>query len=249
MRACVNNDDFTVIVSGGGRCCWMSMCGHHIQNDWVEQRICLKFCIKLEHSAAETIWMIQKATAMGKWWLADSSWRYAPSCITSHAELFGETSNHPGDSEPLQPRFGTLWLLAFPKTQITLEREEISDFWWDSGKYYGAADNDWENCVRSQGAYFEGDWSVTVLCTMFLVSCIFFNKGVYFSYYVAGYFLDRPRIFEDSASWLQSFDLNNQGMPSAGRAAGRASLDKSLWGFLSFGGLCWGLNPKSSSLI
>ena len=27
------------------------------------------------------------------------------------------------------------------------------------------------NCVtRSQGAYFEGDWGVTVLCTMFLVS-------------------------------------------------------------------------------
>ena len=29
-------------------------------------------------------------------------------------------------------------------------------------------------CVRSQGAYFEGDWGVVVLCTMFLVSCIFF---------------------------------------------------------------------------
>ena len=26
------------------------------------------------------------------------------------------------------------------------------------------------NCVRSQGAYFEGDWGVVVLCTMFLVS-------------------------------------------------------------------------------
>ena len=33
----------------------------------VEQRICIKFCIKLEHSSAETIWMIQKATAMGNW--------------------------------------------------------------------------------------------------------------------------------------------------------------------------------------
>ena len=26
------------------------------------------------------------------------------------------------------------------------------------------------------GAYFKGDWGVIVLCTMFLVSCIFFNK-------------------------------------------------------------------------
>ena len=33
----------------------------------VEQRICIKFCIKLEHSSVEIIWMIQKAAAMGKW--------------------------------------------------------------------------------------------------------------------------------------------------------------------------------------
>ena len=29
-------------------------------------------------------------------------------------------------------------------------------------------------------------------CLMYNVSCIFFNKCVYFSYYAAGYFLDRP---------------------------------------------------------
>ena len=40
----------------------------------VEQWVCTKFCIKLEHSAMETIWMIQKATAIGNWWLAASSW-------------------------------------------------------------------------------------------------------------------------------------------------------------------------------
>ena len=32
----------------------------------------------------------------------------AQTCITSRAELFGETPNHPGDSAPLQPRFGAL---------------------------------------------------------------------------------------------------------------------------------------------
>ena len=49
---------------------------------------------------------------------------------TSHLvqSFFGEMSNHPGDSAPLQPRFGALRLLAFPKTKITFEREEISDF-------------------------------------------------------------------------------------------------------------------------
>ena len=33
----------------------------------LEQQICIKFCVKLEHSSAETIWMIQKAAAMGNW--------------------------------------------------------------------------------------------------------------------------------------------------------------------------------------
>ena len=47
-------------------------------------------------------------------WLAASS-QCAHSCITSPADFLGKTSNHPGDSAPLQPTFGILWLLAFPK--------------------------------------------------------------------------------------------------------------------------------------
>ena len=135
-----------------------------------EQQICIKFCIKLKHSSTETIWMMQKATAMGNWWSAASSWQCTRSCITSHAEFFGKTSNHSGDSAPLQPRCGTLWLLAFPKTKSTFEREEILDHGWDSGIYNEAAYGNWENCVRSQGAYFEGDWGVIVYvqCSLYL---------------------------------------------------------------------------------
>ena len=33
----------------------------------VEQQICIKFCIKLEHSSVEIIHMIQKSAAMGNW--------------------------------------------------------------------------------------------------------------------------------------------------------------------------------------
>ena len=146
----------------------------------VEQRTCIRVCIKLEHASAETIWMIQKAAAMGNWWLAASS-QCTCSCVTSCAEFFGKTLNHPGDSVPLQPSFGTLWLLAFPKTKITFEREEISDHWWDSRKYNGAADSDWENCGRSQGAYLKG---VKCHCPVDNVSCIFFKKCLYFSNYM-----------------------------------------------------------------
>ena len=96
---------------------------------------------------------------------------------------------------PLQPRFRILRLLASPKTKITFEREEISDHRWYSGKYNRAANGNWENCARSQGAYFEGDWGSIVLCAMFLVSCIVFNKCL--TFHMA--WLD---IFRKSLIWL-----------------------------------------------
>jgi len=37
------------------------------------------------------------------------------------------TSHHPGLSAPLQLRFGSLRLLAFPKAKIAVEREEICE--------------------------------------------------------------------------------------------------------------------------
>ena len=103
---------------------------------------------------------------------ATGDWQLDHDNTPTHAKCFGKTSNHPGDSATLQPRFGTLQLLAFPKTKSTFKREEISDCQWDSGKYKGAADGHWANCVRSQGVYFEGDWGIIVLCTMFFLYLI-----------------------------------------------------------------------------
>ena len=67
----MNNDDFTVLVSGGGRL----LLSEHVYSvavtfkmtERVEQLICIRFYDKLEHSSVETIWMIQKAAAMGNW--------------------------------------------------------------------------------------------------------------------------------------------------------------------------------------
>jgi hypothetical protein len=39
--------------------------------------------------------------------------------------VFGKTSHHPGLSAALQPRFGSLRLLPFPKAKIAIQREEI----------------------------------------------------------------------------------------------------------------------------
>ena len=62
--------------------------------------------------------------ATGDWQLRHDD---APAHASRLMQFFCETSNHPGDSVPLQPRFGALQLLAFLKIEITFEREEISD--------------------------------------------------------------------------------------------------------------------------
>ena len=114
---------------------------------------------------------------MGNWWLAALSRQCSCSCVTSYTEVFGETSNHPCDSAPLQPRFGALWLLVFPKTKITFEREEISDCWWNAGKYQGAADG-WqlgELCEVPRCLL----WGLSHHCFMDNVSCVFLTKCLF----------------------------------------------------------------------
>jgi len=46
----------------------------------------------------------------------------------------GKISHHPGVSAPLQPRFGSLRLLVFPKAKIAVESEENCGvlLWFDS---------------------------------------------------------------------------------------------------------------------
>ena len=62
----------------------------------VEQWICIKFCVKLEHSSVESIWMVQKAIAMSNWWLAASSWQRVHSCIISQTGYFWWNIKSPG---------------------------------------------------------------------------------------------------------------------------------------------------------
>ena len=87
----------------------------------VEQWICLKFCIKFEHSSTETIWVIQRQQLWSNWWLAASSRQCAHPCITSHAKIFGETLNHPDDSAPYSPDLVPCDFWLFPKGQSPLK--------------------------------------------------------------------------------------------------------------------------------
>ena len=146
------------------------LCDITVITEQIEQPICIRFCVKLEHSSTETIWMIQKAAAMGNWWLAASS----TTCPFIASHLVQSFFAKHQITQMTQPPYSLdlvpcdFWL--FPKTKITFQGGEISDHRWDLGKYNGASDGDWENCVRSWGTCFDGDWGVIVLCTMFLVS-------------------------------------------------------------------------------
>ena len=185
-RVCVNNDNFTLLVSGGGRCPWVShaltQCGHHIQNDWANTATNLHQILReVEQSSAETVRMTQKATTRGA-----GDWQLHHNNTPAHASRLVQTflvKHH--ITQVIQslysPYLGPV-TSSFSQTTFTFEGKEISDHWWDSGKYDRAADNSWEKCMRCQGAYFEGDWGVIVLCTRYVVSCIFFNKCLYFLY-------------------------------------------------------------------
>ena len=110
---------------------------------------------------------------------ATGDWQFHHDNVPAHAsrlmQFFCETSNHPGDSAPTTAEIWHPATSGFSKTKIAFERDEISEGPWDQEntmKQLMATGK----TVRSQGAYFEGNRDVIVPCTIFLVSCIFFNK-------------------------------------------------------------------------
>ena len=128
--------------------------------------------VKLEHSSMETIQMIQKATAMGNRWLAVSSRQCTCSGFIVSCSFLGKHQI----TQVTQPLYSPdlmhydFWLS--PKLKSPLKGKRFQTV--------NEIQENWENCVRSQAAYIEGDWGVIVLCTVFLVSCIFFSKCLFF---------------------------------------------------------------------
>ena len=144
----------------------------------VKERICIEFCVKLEHSTSETIQMIQKAAAVGNWWLAASSWQRAPHAWHLVQSFLATHQITQVTQTPYSPGMVPCDFWLFPKLKSPLK---VKRFQTINEIQENTTEKVTENCERSQGAYFEGDWGIIVLCTMFLVSCVFFNKCLYFS--------------------------------------------------------------------
>ena len=73
----------------------------------VEQRVCIKFGVKIEQSSTETIWMIEKAAAMatGDWQLHHNTPAHASRLMQNFMVKHQVTQVTP---PTLQPRFDTL---------------------------------------------------------------------------------------------------------------------------------------------
>ena len=139
----------------------------------VGQWICVRFCIKLAHSSMDDseVFRGRRNECSTNERVAQILQRRLRICC-KWSTFCNKQNTRECSTWPLQPRSGALQLLAFPQTKITIDRQEILGHWWDSGKYDGGTDGVWENCVRSQGTYFEGERGIIILCTIFLISCI-----------------------------------------------------------------------------
>ena len=105
--------------------------------------------------------------------------------------LFGKASHHPGLSAPLQPRFGSLQLTAFPKAKIAVEREEI----WECDGHTVHKLSQW--CLTADWlALRESDCSrlYSKVFSDWLPSYIRATRPVLEIFNMAGYFPDSPRI-------------------------------------------------------
>ena len=145
--------------------------------EWVEQRICIKFCVKLEHSSTENSHMIQKAATMGNWWLAASPWQCACSCITSRAVFWWNIKSLRWLS-PLYSPYMVPWdFWLFPKLESPLK-----------GKRFQTTNEIQENtswklirlgkqCDVLRCLLWRG---LRRHCPLYNVSCMFFNKCLSF---------------------------------------------------------------------
>ena len=117
---------------------------------------------------------------------------YVPAHSTALVQAsFGKKPHHPGLSSPLQPRFGSLRLTAFPRAKIAVEREEI--YKCDGHTVHKLSQRrltadwlaPWENGSSRLRSKVSSDW---------LPSYIKATRPVLEIFQMDGYFPDRPRM-------------------------------------------------------
>ena len=179
--ACVNNDNFTVLVSGAVDAVDCVLCGCYIQNDWTSWAMNL-------HQILHWAW-----TFLRKNYSDDSEGHsygqlVIGGCIMTMCPLTHHISFRVFGA--LQARFSALWILIFPKLILP----------W-KGKRFQTVNEIQENMMGQLMVIGRTVWGSKVSalkgteaslsyvqCFLYIVSS---PINVSFSYYVAGYLLDR----------------------------------------------------------
>ena len=156
-----------------------------------EQQICIKFCLKLEHSCMETIQMIQ-IWATGDWLLGFITTK----CRLMHHVAQSFLAKHQitqVTQPPYSPNLAPCDFWLFPKLKSPLKWkrfqtvDEIQEY--TTGQLMVTGKTVWGPKVSTLKGT-EASLSY-VQCFLYLVSS---SINVSFSYHMAGYLLDRPHI-------------------------------------------------------
>ena len=69
---CMNNDDFTVLVSGGSRCCWVNMCTVRLSHSkWLSKwsnESASNFVLSLSNPPQKLFWLKQPKFISSQFW-------------------------------------------------------------------------------------------------------------------------------------------------------------------------------------
>ena len=119
----------------------------------LEQQICIKSCIKLEHSSTETIQMMQR---MQLW--APGDWQLHHDSVSTRASRLLQSffTKHQITQPPYSPDLlpCNFWLFPKPKSPLKGKRfQTVSEAQENTKRQLMVIGR----TVRSQGAYFEGD--------------------------------------------------------------------------------------------
>ena len=114
--------------------------------------------------------MIQKAVAMGNWWVAASSGQCTCSCITSHAELFATLQITQVTQTPYSPNLVPWEFWLFPKLKSPVKGKRFQTI--NETQENRVADRDWENVWGLKVPTLKGtEASLSyVQCFLYLVS-------------------------------------------------------------------------------
>ena len=89
--------------------------------EWIEQWICTKFCVKLEHSSTETIWMIQETAVMGQLVIGSFIMTTCPLMHHILCRVFLQNIQSPRWLSPYGPYLAPCNFWLFPKLKSPLK--------------------------------------------------------------------------------------------------------------------------------